>query len=81
MLYWRVSPRRRHPDERFRRATAMAEDEKPQPAISEAGRAKAAAREARRAAALRENLRRRKAQQRARIAPAAPPDEAEDEGR
>ncbi len=46
----------------------MTENGKKRPAVSEAGRRKAAERAARAATALRENLRRRKAQQRDRAA-------------
>ncbi|MFQ5955388.1 MAG: hypothetical protein ACE5JZ_10030 [Kiloniellales bacterium] len=42
-------------------------DKGSKPSLSQAGRARASAREARRAAALRRNLRRRKAQERARV--------------
>jgi hypothetical protein len=48
--------------------------EKPPPTLSERGRTEAEARAARRAAALRENLRRRKAQARARQAQEAGPE-------
>mgnify|MGYP005837892513 FL=1 len=48
--------------------------DKPPPRLSERGRSEAEARAARRAAALRENLRRRKAQARARADQAAGPE-------
>ena len=48
--------------------------QKPPPTLSERGRSTAEAREARRAAALRENLRRRKAQARARASQEAAPE-------
>lgn len=48
--------------------------QKPPPTLSERGQSAAEAREARRAAALRENLRRRKAQARARASQEAAPE-------